>query len=97
MINEEKKSIVIGNYFDVDCDVDTTIREAYELGFDRGIQKAAPVVRRDVLKQVLEIIDGSTAYAKELDETFADKADGMMAATSAIRNAVLALKGGEQE
>lgn len=39
-VSEEKKKIVIENYFKRDCHIDTTIREAYEKGFDRGLQKA---------------------------------------------------------
>ena len=68
MISEEKKRIVIGNYFNVECDVNTTIREAYERGFDRGMQKVSPVIRRDVLKQVLEIIDELKRMEDGLEE-----------------------------
>lgn len=96
MISEEKKRIVIGNYFTVDCDVDTTIREAYELGFDRGIHKAAPVVRRDVLKQVLEIIDkhGEQLVHSIVDGNFPEiKAADVLAS---VREDVLALKGGDE-
>ena len=95
MISEEKKKIVVRNYFSIDCDVDTTIREAYELGFDRGIQKAAPVVRRDVLKQVLEIIDKTYGeYARHLPIEEFGRGSYL---TGQIKDAVLALKGGEQE
>lgn len=38
-ISEKKKKIVINNYFRQDCDVDTTIRQAYERGFNRGLEK----------------------------------------------------------
>jgi len=34
--NMDKISIVIKNYFSAECDVDTTIRQAYERGFRRG-------------------------------------------------------------
>ena len=37
---EKKKEIVINNYFKVDCDIDTSIRDAYVKGFERGLQKA---------------------------------------------------------
>ena len=40
-INLKKKQIVIDNYFTKDCNIDTTIRQAYEKGFDRGLQKAS--------------------------------------------------------
>lgn len=39
-ISEKKKKIVIDNYFRQDCDIDTTIRQAYERGFHRGLEKA---------------------------------------------------------
>ena len=39
-ISEVKKKIVIDNYFKRDCSIDTSIRQAYEKGFDRGLQKA---------------------------------------------------------
>ena len=39
-INEAKKRIVIENYFKRDCDINTSIRQAYENGFERGLQKA---------------------------------------------------------
>ena len=39
-ISEAKKKIVINNYFKEECNVDTTIRQAYEKGFNRGIGKA---------------------------------------------------------
>ncbi len=39
-ISEVKKKIVIENYFKQECDVNTTIREAYERGFNRGLSKA---------------------------------------------------------
>lgn len=35
----DKKKIVIDNYFKVDCNIDTTIREAYRKGFERALQK----------------------------------------------------------
>ena len=38
-ISEKKKKIVIDNYFRQDCDIDTTIRQAYERGFTRGLEK----------------------------------------------------------
>ena len=40
MTLEQKKQIVIDNYFKVDCNIDTTIRSAYEKGFNRGLSKA---------------------------------------------------------
>lgn len=87
MISEEKKRIVIGNCFNVDCNIDTTICEAYELGFDRGMQKVYPVIRRDVLNQVLDIID----------DVFMKVSNGLIHTSSEAleetHNRVLALKG----
>ena len=37
--NIDKMSIVIKNYFSAECDVNTTIRQAYERGFRRGASK----------------------------------------------------------
>lgn len=37
MLNKAKS--VIDNYFNVDCNVNTSIREAYEKGFYRGVEK----------------------------------------------------------
>ena len=34
--NIDKMSIVIKNYFSAECDMDTTIKQAYERGFRRG-------------------------------------------------------------
>lgn len=59
---------------------------------ENDFELRCPIER--TINAVLEITDRSTAYIKELDETIADKVGGMMAATSAIRNAVLTLKGG---
>ena len=39
-ISETKKRIVIDNYFKTECDIDTTIRAAFEKGFELGLQKA---------------------------------------------------------
>ena len=44
MTYEEKKNIVIDNYFKMDCDINTTIKEAYTKGFNRGADKQRSVV-----------------------------------------------------
>lgn len=41
MINEKKMQIVIDNYFKSECNVDTSIRDAFEKGFRIGVQKTA--------------------------------------------------------
>ena len=38
-ISEAKMKIVIDNYFKSECDVNTSIREAFEKGFRIGVQK----------------------------------------------------------
>ena len=37
--NEKKMQIVIDNYFKQECDIDTSIREAFEKGFRIGVKK----------------------------------------------------------
>ena len=46
MISEKKKEIVINNYFDKECNIDTSIREAYKKGFERGLEKGAQVTKK---------------------------------------------------
>lgn len=38
-ISKEKMKIVINNYFKAECDVNTSIREAFEKGFRIGVEK----------------------------------------------------------
>lgn len=40
-ISETKKKIVIDNYFKSECNVDTSIREAFAKGFEIGLEKGA--------------------------------------------------------
>jgi hypothetical protein len=47
-ISEQKMKIVIENYFKAECNVNTSIREAFEKGFRIGVKKASsaqPVIR----------------------------------------------------
>ena len=39
-ISEAKKKIVIDNYFKVECDMNTSIKEAFTKGFELGLKKA---------------------------------------------------------
>jgi len=39
-ISEAKKKIVIDNYFKKECDVNTSIKEAFIKGFELGLKKA---------------------------------------------------------
>ena len=43
-ISEEKMKIVINNYFKSECDVNTSIREAFEKGFRRGCMTAEEIM-----------------------------------------------------
>ena len=49
-ISEAKVKIVIDNYFPKECNINTTIREAFEKGFCLGLQKAIPAA--DVVEVV---------------------------------------------
>jgi len=40
-ISEKKMQIVINNYFKQECDVNTSIREAFEKGFRIGVKKVS--------------------------------------------------------
>lgn len=42
-ISEEKMRMVIKNYFKTECDINTTINEAFEKGFRIGVQKGISV------------------------------------------------------
>ena len=39
-ISESKKKIVIENYFKKECNVNTSIKEAFTKGFELGLKKA---------------------------------------------------------
>ncbi len=42
-ISETKMKIVIENYFKTECDVNTSIREAFEKGFRIGVMKGMQI------------------------------------------------------
>lgn len=44
-ISETKMQMVIANYFKDECDVNTSIRQAFEKGFRIGVKKGASVNR----------------------------------------------------
>ena len=44
-ISETKMQIVIANYFKDECDVNTSIRQAFEKGFRIGVQKGVNINR----------------------------------------------------
>lgn len=53
-ISEGKKKIVINNYFQKLCGVDTSIRDAFTKGFDLGLEKGYQVGKTDGLKAAAE-------------------------------------------
>lgn len=60
-ISERKMKIVIENYFKAECNVNTSIREAFEKGFRIGVKKASsaqpkyePVTVEDFAKTMSE-------------------------------------------
>ena len=46
-ISEEKMKIVINNYFKSECNVNTSIREAFEKGFRIGVKKGMAQSKAD--------------------------------------------------
>lgn len=46
-ISEEKMKIVINNYFKSECNVNTSIREAFEKGFRIGVKKGLAQSKAD--------------------------------------------------
>ena len=56
----DKKKIVIDNYFKTDCNIDTTIREAYRKGFERALQKCDAHKTDDVKQSGDQPIDYQT-------------------------------------
>lgn len=47
MISEAKIKVVINNYFKHECDVNTSIREAFEKGFRLGVKKWEALTKSD--------------------------------------------------
>ena len=71
-ISEKKMQIVINNYFEQECDVNTSIREAFEKGFRIGAKKglsAQPCSDADIQKiQDLEQAQFDTVYHIGVEE-----------------------------
>lgn len=42
-LSEAKMKIVIDNYFKAECDINTSIREAFEKGFRIGVKKGMQI------------------------------------------------------
>lgn len=49
-ISEEKMKIVIKNYFEKECSVNTSIREAFEKGFRLGVLKGMQINNKEGVK-----------------------------------------------
>ena len=47
-ISEAKMKIVIDNYFKTECDVNTSIRKAFEKGFRIGVQKGMQIKKESL-------------------------------------------------
>lgn len=54
-ISEEKMKIVINNYFKSECDVNTSIREAFEKGFRIGVKKGLAQSKADTPQTEYEV------------------------------------------
>lgn len=50
-LSEAKMKIVIDNYFKAECDINTSIREAFEKGFRIGVQKGMQIRHTDQPKE----------------------------------------------
>lgn len=50
-ISEAKKKIVIDNYFKEECNVDTSIREAFAKGFEIGLKKGSEL-KEETIEQL---------------------------------------------
>lgn len=75
-ISEKKMQIVINNYFKSECNVDTSIRQAFEKGFRIGVKKGLaaqpervwtpcdipPEHHRDVIVRGVEAIGNVPVY-----------------------------------
>lgn len=55
-ISKEKMKIVINNYFKAECDVNTSIREAFEKGFRIGVEKGYVQARTEQIEPSIEKI-----------------------------------------
>ena len=42
----DKKKIVMENYFKTDCDINTSIKQAYERGFNRAYEKCMALIKK---------------------------------------------------
>jgi hypothetical protein len=71
-ISEEKMKIVINNYFKSECDVNTSIREAFEKGFRIGVKKGLAQSIADTPQTDLsieEFVEGMKNLKMEVKQT----------------------------
>lgn len=71
-ISEEKMKIVINNYFKSECDVNTSIREAFEKGFHIGVKKGLAQSKADTPQKDLsaeEFVEGMKNLKMEVKLT----------------------------
>lgn len=54
-ISEIKKEIVIKNYFEKECTVDTSIREAFTKGFEFGLKKGSKL-NSEIIEQIEQLL-----------------------------------------
>ena len=62
-ISETKMQIVIANYFKDECDVNTSIRQAFEKGFRIGVKKGASTDRPQG-EWIIEIDANGNTYGR---------------------------------
>ena len=62
-ISETKMQIVIANYFKDECDVNTSIRQAFEKGFRIGVKKGASIDRPQG-EWIIEIDANGNTYGR---------------------------------
>lgn len=62
-ISESKIQIMIANYFKDECDVNTSIRQAFEKGFRIGVKKGASADRPQG-EWIIEIDANSNTYGR---------------------------------
>lgn len=59
-ISETKMRIVINNYFQTECDVNTSIRQAFEKGFRIGVEKGQSIQPKQSVRP--EYIQNNTVH-----------------------------------
>ena len=71
-ISDEKLKIVINNYFKSECDVNTSIREAFEKGFRIGVKKGLMQIEADRKTEPqtngYQTFNGTSVYVSRLED-----------------------------